>query len=175
MLKALSGNPSLATNADLDCIALQTWHLATTQLLFEGQVSMPTGMWGASTKPATALGSSENRQSRNDRKHPRRGLLMQVPLLLQLAVALDSVHFACAFIGMPSAGYIFGDTHRSPNRRRVVCSDKGSLSAATNSPEPLEQEQPYGFWAPATEDVALRSVQAFHVRVRSLVVAVGCA
>lgn len=92
---------------------------------------------------------------------------MHVPLLLQLAVTLDRVHFAGAFIGMPPVGYIFGDTRRSPNRRREVCSAEGSLDAAMSSPEPLEQEQPYGFWAPATKEVARLSVQAFHVRVRS--------
>lgn len=90
---------------------------------------------------------------------------MHVPLLLQLAVVLNSVHSAGAFVGMPSAGYIVGDARRSPDRLRVVCSMEGSLDAAVSSPEPLEQEQLYGFWAPATKEVPF--VRDFHVRVRS--------
>lgn len=96
---------------------------------------------------------------------------MHVPLLLQLAVVLDSLDCAGAFVGTPSTRYIFGDERRNSNRRRVVYSAEGAIGSSMSSPRPLREppleEELFGFWAPATKAAPLGSVRDFHVRTGS--------
>lgn len=133
---------------------------------------MPPSLHDASLQPAMALEPAEGLQPRNGRKHKRRGLLMHVPLLLQLAVALDSLDCAGAFVGMPSTGHICGDERRGPNRRRAVYSAEGAIGGPMSMPKPLreppvEEEKLFGFWAPATKAAPLGSAKDFHVRAGS--------
>lgn len=97
--------------------------------------------------------------------HRRGLLLLQLPLLLQLAIALKSIALAGAFISPP-----FARRHCGENAKGlaiVACSSEAAPAVSTSLSEPspaLLYE--YGFWAPASKNVPFGGYARNPFRVR---------
>lgn len=138
------GNPMLHTLHMFSDALFSRVALATTPYLLEGLVRRIYRRGGIAKMPASALESSRFHKLGNHHKHTRAGLL---PLILQLAVALDSIVGACAFIGQLSTRQPCEKAGGDP-RQRVACRAEAASVTSTDSSE-LCKEKLYGFWVPA--------------------------